>query len=220
MVLRWVALCCVVTTMGSGCGLTLPLGEEDAGGSGALDADTSVDARVGTADGTTADVSPTVGDAAVVDAAVDPNDGAPPTCVGLCGDLDGDGVVTDADMIALRDALAGRGAAACPVNGDLDADLDLDATDVALLRLLIDGRITDGGCHRCTQMCGDLNGDGMRDPIDVTRLRNLTALGESTTTACEWAAANVNGDTRVDSRDADMLSDYLFAGGAPICASP
>ena len=60
--------------------------------------------------------------------------------LGLAGDVNGDGEVTNADLIRLRRYLSGQNVSAETGNADLNGDGKVDLKDLMLLQLLLTGQ--------------------------------------------------------------------------------
>lgn len=115
----------------------------------------------------------------------------------IFGDLNGDRVVDESDLSALRAAFA---------TGDTTADLNLDGrVDTADLGLLLEA-LTSGVRTPQPAIVGDLNADGSLDNADLDAL--VGAFGSTDTTK------DLNGDGRVDTADLGLLAMLIQNSGA------
>ena len=111
-------------------------------------------------------------------------DGSPPVTK---GDINGDGTVDRADLIALKDALK---------TGDLNGDGKLDVVDQQLLKNMINGGpITD--VWRPNVGSGDLNHDGQINQKDLDILGYVLKAGD------------MNNDKKVDKTDLKILTELV-----------
>ncbi len=203
--------------LSTGCGLILDTDlQSDGGVSDARAPDGSPDsARLdGSRDATGSDgmvLDSLVMDSLGADAIAD----APPTCTGLCGDVNQDGMLDVADERRVRELTAGAGANACELAA---ADVLLTGTitdaDGHIVSALVEGRVS-GGCAPCDLPCGDANGDGSLDLGDSTTITSFPVVADF----CRYWAADTNGDGVVSSMDAELVTDFVLRGGVePTCA--
>jgi hypothetical protein len=135
-----------------------------------------------------------------------------PVCQsGLCGDVNGDFVVSQEDLQMLQSMIEGAGGA-CSSLGDLHRNGVLDETDAVLLTAFLkpDGPHEDldtltGLCDPCfTRQCGDVDGDGEVGISDGSLAVQLAmSLGTAELDACGWWALDINGD-------GDPMNDNLY----------
>ena len=168
-------------------------------------------------DGTASD---SAGDGSVDSApARDSSVDAAPPCSAVCGDVDGDGKVTATDVTLLVNVLANNPPPnACQqANGDVDGDGQLDDVDRRALAAVVDGRANTPSCgSRCSNACGDTNGDALITPIDALRAIHFSTLS-TVPTVCELLAADIDGDGVVSSADANAISAAIGGPTGPTC---
>ena len=112
---------------------------------------------------------------------------------GLPGDMNGDGRVTAADAVLLRQRILKGGAAGRSLSaGDLDGDGSADDRD---LRILL---------QRLDILEGDVNGDGSVDQRDVNAIRTCMA-----TDTAQLAAGDLDGSGAFTALDAMLLRKLL-----------
>ena len=59
---------------------------------------------------------------------------------------------------------------------------------------------------------GDINGDGMRDSLDLADIAAIIYGSSKSLSAAARSAADLNSDSKIDSADADILKDVVFNG--------
>lgn len=141
-----------------------------------------------------------------------------PSCERVCGDLSGDGLVTNDDVLLLETFVRGlQDPDDCQRQaGDIDLDGELTIFDVSLLRYMVEGRVV-GGCEPCELACGDVNGSGGFTFSDANAVMCFESMREECLeaegiseeelilTACQFAAGDVKKDGRLDAYDSYVI---------------
>jgi hypothetical protein len=120
------------------------------------------------------------------------------------GDVNGDGVINEADLERFREVIADPAAATPAQRGAADINLDgfADGADECPMTALLGL----GGFRR-----GDANDDRLVDISDA--LFVLAYLFSGGRSPLYPAAADANADSAVEISDPIYLLDYLFSGG-------
>ena len=94
----------------------------------------------------------------------------------------------------------------CPDLEDIDG-----CTDSSALNYNPEATVDDGSCeYECLTMCGDVNGDGTVDVLDIVLLMEyIISEGTLPLTGEALACANVNGDGIVDILDVVAMISYV-----------
>ena len=61
---------------------------------------------------------------------------------------------------------------------------------------------------------GDINGDGMRDSLDLADAAAILYGSSKSYSAAAHTAADLNGDSKADSADVEILKDIVFNGSS------
>jgi hypothetical protein len=147
----------------------------------------------------------------------------PDACDTLGGDVNTDGQVNVADLIAITGYLY-RGESICTLGADANGDGRIDIGDwITIHTFLYQGgpAPVDPFCLECPTACdaigGDVNGDGGVDVADAVTFNDWLQGGEM----CE-SAADVNQDGGIDIADFSLLYGWLAGSSStlldPVCS--
>ena len=169
--------------------------------------------------GPTIDVKPVEDVPAQVDIAT-PQPDAGNQCSEICGDVDQDGLLTVADVGALQELMPGAGITIvmdpCVQNAaDTFRDGLFTAADVHQLNGLLSGIIADA-CSPCANGCGDVNGDGDVNNLDVDELV-AAAVEPPPMDACLYWSGDLIPDELINVNDIMKLTNHLNNGTPLSC---
>lgn len=141
-------------------------------------------------------------------------------CSEICGDVNQDGLLTVADVGALQELMPGTGITIvmdpCVQNAaDTFRDGLFTAADVHQLKGLLSGIIADA-CSPCANGCGDVNGDGDVNNLDVDELV-AAAVEPPPMDACVFWSGDLIPDELINLSDVMKLADHLANGTLLSC---
>ena len=163
------------------------------------------------------DVKPVEDVPAQVDIAT-PQPDAGNQCSEICGDVNQDGLLTVADIGALQELMPGAGVTIvmdpCVQNAaDTFRDGLITAADHHQLKGLLSGIIANA-CSPCANGCGDVNGDGDINNLDVDELV-AAAVEPPPLAACIFWSGDLLIDEIINVADVLQLTNHL-ANGTPL----
>jgi hypothetical protein len=137
-----------------------------------------------------------------------------PVCTLVCGDVNGDGVVSAPDNARLTEIRSGGTASICERDSaDANGSGEVDLRDDRLVGFMGAARVSTGSpCAACTGICGDADQNGTVTAADrsvVTSIIDTPRLPNN----CEMDDADVDFDGDVDAADRDAIT--LIIGGTP-----
>jgi hypothetical protein len=139
------------------------------------------------------------------------------TCTESCGDVNGDGDVDSGDIgRSIIIVAEPQVPTVCEfLAADTDGDGMLTEADIELISPLSFGTAT-GGCTPCELACGDVNGGGTVEILDVSLAREYVD-DVTVPTLCQFVAADANSDLELTERDIRLLDQSAQQEVVPIC---
>lgn len=131
-------------------------------------------------------------------------------CASDCGDVNGDGMVSLADINRIGLLASGEETpTACELwTADTDGDGELSRRDAQLVFQTVataGTSVVPGMCTPCVRSCGDVNDDGEVNGADASALAGFLA-GSATATACDYVGADVKRDGEITEADRQALA--------------
>lgn len=138
----------------------------------------------------------------------------PPPCCQL-GDVDGDGELTNADLLLMQDHILDLECTDNACQADLNGDGEVSAADLLLLRKYFQGII------ETFPRCGDLDGDGKLEwgsGEDDLNCFTSIFVGSIPSNCRYFSVADGNQDGILDNLDVFAFIDIANGNNSPVCS--